>query len=301
MELRKGIVIGLALLLGLTSCGKTGQEVVSPTATAPMTATATPTPEPTPAPTARPLELADIKTLVAAMDEETVRAEVRYDAQPPESQKALALLRAALEEPRQVEGGELDETFWSVTLDNAVCAAVGLTQDVVELSIPGGWRRALYLEDPALYQFIRTACDGPDEIDQAAYEEVKAVVDELIDYRLHPITGWDDEGFDTSWELIHFRPLAQRDDWGAKLYQMEYGIRAATTEQTLMLGGNGYLDSQLRFVGVGSSPKWILIVDGEAKFVSPYQLDPEWERSQEASAMLDGFESRESLLEAVGW
>lgn len=298
MELRNGIVIGLALLLGLTSCGKTGQEAAaSPTATVSVTATATPTPAPTP----RALELADIETLVAAMDEETVRAEIRYDAQPPEPQKALALLRAALEEPRQVEGGDLDETLWSVTLDNAVCAAVGLTQDVVELSIPGGWRGALYLEDPALYQFIRTACDRPDEIDQAAYEEVKAVVDEVIDRGLEQITNWDNEEFAASWELIHFRRLAQRDDLGAKLYQVEYGIRAATPEQTLMLGGNGYLDSQLRFMGVGSSPKWILIVDGEAKFVSPYQLDPEWERSQEASAMLDGFESRKALLEAVGW
>lgn len=160
--------------------------------------------------------------------------------------------------------GDKDAGGWSG--EDAVHLWAGLEENLVEIfageNLPRG---RLFVEDEALYQFLRTQNDRPDHIDRAAYASYRDTVDAYFDARR--TEAWDG-GF-SSWELTDFFPVAENEGRNAQVYAMAAAYRADPPEKAArMLAGGMYVDSTLRAHGLDWRPVYLLAVDGRAVHVT---------------------------------
>ena len=178
--------------------------------------------------------------------------------------------------------------------DDALYLQAGLEENVVEVfggaNLPGG---RLHLESEALYQFLRTSLDTPDDIDQEAYAACKALTDAYYDARLAQVSA--DGGF-VGWELTGFREADDEAALDARAYAISAAFYTDPPEGALrLLAGGMYVDSSLRAHGLDWQRVYLVTIGGEPAWV----LRQDWEGTEADSDSLGGFASAEELLAAL--
>lgn len=223
-----------------------------------------PTPEPDWEGMMARLEPGDIQSIFAYVPGKVFLAE---DLAP--------LIRRAMVHP--VENyGEDWEAIWdlpfTLTADRQMTLYAGLEENIVCLSLPG---KTLWVEDEALYQFVRTSMDRDEVINDYWYEKYRDLVDGYFDARVAEINGRAAEGEPgwqySGWELTEFLGYAgtsKVEDLGVTLFRMNAAYLTDPAEDAVhMLAGGAYVDSRLRVhapSGWDGGNVYLMVVDNEA-------------------------------------
>lgn len=214
------------------------------------------------------------------------------------------LLNAAAENITEEADTRVDtakiEGIWNLDFSinmlgaDTVLLSAGLEENIVEIwtlghNLPDG---RIWVEDEALYQFLRTMNDGPEGIDTTieadSYNKYEASIDAFIGKPMpHEM-----EGVTATRQLTSFTKAASKPAIGAELYTIGYVINIEPKEKApYYLAGGAYVDSQLRVHWDGSESNILVVIDGEAVgFMNPMSVY--------IDGVFDTCETREDLLKA---
>lgn len=171
----------------------------------------------------------------------------------------------------------------------------GLTENLVEIDLEGGNWKDLWVDDPELYQLVRTVNDQDYQIDREALAAYQEAVDAYLlatdDWANWEEYGWEEPRVYTH-ELIGFRLVDQSQALNAQVYSIyDVYVTDPPEKAALYLAGGCYLDSQLRYHSVSSDPTglFLVAVDGKAAGFAP------WEWLHEDGGLAQ-YNSKEELL-----
>jgi len=310
---KKGLVLlcAVAVVVGAAAgaCAVTGQAPEpSPTPGAPASPspspepTSEPTPEPTPTPNPTPQDTAAVLSALTVED---------FSVSSPffEGDKAglLSALQRAVEhpvDPEAYEWGYIGIWYIDISLSRAsgesgrpssLYLNAGLTENLVEIDLYGGNWPSLWVDDPELYQLVRTVNDVDYQIDREALAAYREAVDAYLvatdDWANWEEYGWAEPRVYTH-ELDGFGLVDQSHALNAQVYFIaDVYVTDPPEKAVVYLDGGCYLDSQLRYHPVSSDPIGLLLVavDGKAAgFAS-------WDWLYEDGGLAQ-YESKEALL-----
>lgn len=229
--------------------------------------------------------------------------------EPPAPEQIAALLSNASGHVIAHDGPTVDDTarsvLWSLDVyiapagqsvysgDDALSLQTGLEENVVQVlagaNLPAG---PICLEDPALYQLLRTSCDTPDNIVTQAYSACKAVTDAYYDARLALCADCDFSG----WELTRFREAGTSQTLGARAYAISAAFLTDFSQRAVPFRAGGmYVDSALRAHGLDWQLTYLVTLDGTPAGV--LRLSPDELPAGECP--LAAFETRQALSDAL--
>jgi len=190
-------------------------------------------------------------------------AEVSWSGmnEPPPAEKAAELARAAARETAREEnyGGTLWDMTLRLTDGETLSLLAGEAEDIISVSGEQGcaWFRA-----PELYQVLRTQNDREGKgIDREALERYRVAVDAYLAENAPENSAQAPVRL----ELLGFYQVQESGDLDAQVWCIGTAIAADPPERIVEAMGNGYVDSELRFHGIGSDWQNLLVTaDGQA-------------------------------------